>query len=298
MKIFFVAPGKVGQALGALWLKTPSPGHEGVGLWSRSEESAKKAASFLRVPAFWGEPLPEAIRRADLVLLTSPERSIEPLARALAPLLAPRSLLVHTAGSLAPLEGLPEGVLSGSLHPLQSVADPKEGLRLLPGSYFAVSGEEEVLSILTALVQEIGGVPVRVGSKLHYHLGAVLASNTLYPLFDAAVSLLEKAGVEEGLARQMLLPLVRGSVENIARLGPVRGMTGPVARADAQTIASHLAALGGDPEIRAIYRVLQRRALRLAKAAGADPEGLRAIEALLAQEEAASEEGGPKERDS
>jgi predicted short-subunit dehydrogenase-like oxidoreductase (DUF2520 family) len=63
-------------------------------------------------------------------------------------------------------------------------------------------------------------------------------------------------------------------------------LTGPIARGDAATVARHLAALASDPalnEIAAVYRLLGRRALALARAQGrADAAALAAIAALLA----------------
>lgn len=282
MKIYFAAAGRVGQALGKLLLAS---GHEGVGLWSRSEETARAASTFLGLQGGFGALPTEALARAEVVLLSPPERAVEPLARAIAPQLRRGALVLHTAGSLPPVEGLPEGISSGVMHPLQSIATPEAGLRSLPGAYFAISGDEVARRIAARLVEDIGGTPVRVESQLFYHLGAVLASNTLYPLFDAALRLMARAGIPEEQARSMLLPLVRGSVENLARLSPAQGMTGPIARADAGTVSRHLEALEDEPEIRAIYLALGRRAVELARSAGAEERGLDAIDALLAEHE-------------
>ena len=67
-KFFIVAPGKVGQAIGKILIQQ---GHTCLGVWSRREEGALRAASFLQAPAHWGQPFPESLREADVVLLTS-----------------------------------------------------------------------------------------------------------------------------------------------------------------------------------------------------------------------------------
>jgi predicted short-subunit dehydrogenase-like oxidoreductase (DUF2520 family) len=60
-------------------------------------------------------------------------------------------------------------------------------------------------------------------------------------------------------------------------------LTGPIRRGDTGTVARHLAALANDPALAELYRVLGRRALGLAQAAGAAaPEDLAAIQTLLA----------------
>jgi predicted short-subunit dehydrogenase-like oxidoreductase (DUF2520 family) len=167
-----------------------------------------------------------------------------------------------------------------------SIAAPEAGARALAGAYFAVSGDDRARDAAEALARDVGGLPVRVADKRYYHLAATLASNLLYPLFDAGAAMMRRAGVAPELADKMLLPLVRGSVENLAALGAARGMTGAVARGDAPTVARHLEALSGSPEILAIYVALQRRALELAREAGGKERDLAALAALLYGDEA------------
>jgi predicted short-subunit dehydrogenase-like oxidoreductase (DUF2520 family) len=277
-KFFIIAPGKVGQALGRLLIQQ---GHTCLGVWSRREEGAQRAATFLPASAFWGQPFPSLLREAELVLLTSSERVILSLGHALSPLLESGAILLHTAGSLPPVSLEDPLLHSGSLHPLQSIASAEAGVAAIPGSFMAISGDGVALSVARRLAQDLGGRPVQITDPILYHLGAVMASNTLYPLFAAACVLFEQAGVSRELAPQMLLPLMRGSVENIARLGPAKGMTGPIARADAETVSRHLKALQDDPELRELYVLLGRRALVLAEEAGAEARGLQAIATLF-----------------
>jgi predicted short-subunit dehydrogenase-like oxidoreductase (DUF2520 family) len=277
-KFFVVSPGKVGQALGKLLIQK---GHTCLGVWARREESAAQASTFLQTQAFWGQPFPDVLSQASLVLLTPPERVISSLGKAIAPLLQNEATLLHTAGSLPPVTLENTLIHSGALHPLQSIASAEAGVSKIPGSFMAISGDEVALSVARQLALELGGEPVQIKDPVLYHLGAVMASNTLYPLFSAACSLLERAGVSSELASKMLLPLVRGSVENIAKLGPSRGMTGPIARSDAETVARHLRALQDDPEMRELYVLLGRRALVLAEEAGAEARGLQSIATLF-----------------
>jgi predicted short-subunit dehydrogenase-like oxidoreductase (DUF2520 family) len=77
--------------------------------------------------------------------------------------------------------------------------------------------------------------PVEVADqdRAAYHAAASIASNFLVTLEAAAERLAATAGVE----RDLLVPLVRASVENWATLGPLRALTGPVARGDDATVA-------------------------------------------------------------
>jgi predicted short-subunit dehydrogenase-like oxidoreductase (DUF2520 family) len=67
-----------------------------------------------------------------------------------------------------------------------------------------------------------------------------MASNFLITLEAAAERLLTTAA---GTDRELLVPLVRASVDNWAALGPERALTGPAARGDETTIARQRAAV-------------------------------------------------------
>jgi predicted short-subunit dehydrogenase-like oxidoreductase (DUF2520 family) len=60
-----------------------------------------------------------------------------------------------------------------------------------------------------------------------------------------------------GVDRALLVPLVRASVENWARLGPERSLTGPVTRGDEQTIARQRSTVQERaPELLALFDAL------------------------------------------
>jgi predicted short-subunit dehydrogenase-like oxidoreductase (DUF2520 family) len=79
-----------------------------------------------------------------------------------------------------------------------------------------------------------------------------------------------QAGVPEDEALQAILPLARGSLENLDRLGPIRALTGPVSRGDVETVRLHLRTL--EPRERALYASLGLEILRLAEEGGLDEE--------------------------
>ena len=77
----------------------------------------------------------------------------------------------------------------------------------------------------------------------------------------------------------LYLPLFRGAVENLADLGPVGALTGPVRRGDTATIEAHLAVLAG--EDRRVYLELARAALALARRAGLPEPDAARVQAVL-----------------
>jgi len=85
----------------------------------------------------------------------------------------------------------------------------------------------------------------------------------------------------------LYVPLLRGVSTNLSGGDPAGALTGPIMRGDVDTVVAHLAQLA--PAERALYRVLGRFALELARSKGldqaaaaglaralADPEGLEA----------------------
>jgi len=65
---------------------------------------------------------------------------------------------------------------------------------------------------------------------------------------------------------ETLIPLLRATVENVARLGPDQALTGPIVRGDAGTVAAHLRAL--PPHQLEMYVANARRTLARAVASG------------------------------
>jgi predicted short-subunit dehydrogenase-like oxidoreductase (DUF2520 family) len=116
----------------------------------------------------------------------------------------------------------------------------------------------------------LGGRPLALhGDRAVYHLSAAIASNYLVTLLDLAAGLWGELGLskEEGL--RALLPLVRGTVENLDRVGLPAALTGPIARGDVGTIERHLAVLDRvAPEARTMYKELARRTIPIALAKG------------------------------
>jgi len=191
---------------------------------------------------------------------------------------------LHLSGALstdvlAPLHGA--GYAVGSLHPMQTVADPWQSSDRLTGITFAVAGEPVAQRAALRLVNALHGRSIVVPSALRplYHAAAVMASNSLVGVLNAAARLLEQAGVPPDETLPALLPLVRGTLDNLEHLGVPAALTGPVARGDADTVRLHLARLS--PDDRALYCALGREVLRLAGSAGLDDQKANEIADLL-----------------
>jgi predicted short-subunit dehydrogenase-like oxidoreductase (DUF2520 family) len=231
---------------------------------------------------------PGDTRTAPLVLLATPDDAIGAAAAELARdrAVGPGQVVLHLSGLLdrLALHALAaSGAALGSFHPLQSIADPRTARDRLRGAFAGVEGDEAAVQAGEWLAARLDMIAVRLapGGKAAYHAGAVIASNYLVVLASLAEQLARSAGVPEPEARALYLPLMEGTVANLAGLGPAAALTGPIRRGDEATVRRHLALLY--PPEAGLYRELGRVALRLAREAGLGEPAAAAVERALAE---------------
>ena len=234
-----------------------------------------------------GDEPPPWIAQLAVIILAVPDDAIRPLAGVLADAgtIGSQQVVLHLSGvhgqeALGPLVGSRAAL--GSLHPLQTISDPERAAERLKGAWAAVEGMPRAVEAAERLAQDVGLRPFRIASqaKPMYHAGAVFASNYFVVVEAVAQRLLRHAGLTDAEAWQALRPLVEGTLENLARLGPLGALTGPVARGDEATIRRHVEALTQDDA--ALYRVLWRAALELAQKRGMDEATATRVAAALA----------------
>ncbi|WP_241004383.1 DUF2520 domain-containing protein [Conexibacter sp. SYSU D00693] len=171
---------------------------------------------------------------ADVVLLAVPDGAIADAAACVAPR---EGLLVGHCSGATTLEPL-AGHEAFSLHPLMTVTGPES---VLAGAGCAVAGAtDRARRTALALGQALSMRPVTVadGDRAAYHAAASIASNFLVALEDLA----ERLATTTGTSREVLVPLVRATVDGWAAKG-ADALTGPIARGDAATVARQRAAV-------------------------------------------------------
>jgi predicted short-subunit dehydrogenase-like oxidoreductase (DUF2520 family) len=219
-----------------------------------------------------------------LVILSVRDDSIDAVARDFARRDVTGIRFAHSSGAsglraLLPLQQA--GAETGVFHILQSLP-PEHGEDRIAGSYAAIAGPPALARELHALAEHIGVNPVELREEQWpaYHAAAVLASNALLGLIDSGRAILSGAGIEAHAAEAMLLPLVRGTLENAREFGLADALTGPVVRGDAGTIKRHLDVLSGPDRQR--YIAAMKAVLALTRRSGRTPEAaLNEIEQLL-----------------
>lgn len=280
-----VSAGRVGSAFGAALDRC---GHVVFAVSAVSDASRRRAAA--RLPEAAVLPVAEVAARSELLILAVPDAELPALVAGLAATRAvrPGTIVAHTSGAngiavLAPLAEI--GAAPLAIHPAMTFTGHDEDVSRLANSCFGITAADETgYAIAQALVIEIGGEPVRVPEQQRalYHAALAHGSNHLVTLVaDAATALRSALSGNElwgqelagspgtGLAERMLAPLLSAALDNALRRGQA-ALTGPVARGDAEAVATHLSALRTiDTALAEGYRAMS---LRTAQRTGASPE--------------------------
>jgi predicted short-subunit dehydrogenase-like oxidoreductase (DUF2520 family) len=279
-KIAIVGAGRVGTGLA---LSLARSGQKVVAVASRDTASARALARRLR-GARAASPQ-EAADRAELVFLTVSDDAIAAVASGIRWRAGAACVHCSGAGDLDLLAGAAaQGARVGGFHPLRMFGERGNSFDMR-GCAVAIAGAAPLARELERLARAVGAHPLRVpdGSRALYHIGANFSGAFVVALIAETIALWTKLGIPEGDALRALLPLLRGSVDNVEKLGLAGALGSVVARGDVGTIRRHLAALAASaPESLDLYRLLSRRTIPVALAKGTlKPETAREIEALL-----------------
>jgi predicted short-subunit dehydrogenase-like oxidoreductase (DUF2520 family) len=282
LTIGVIGAGRVGAVLGAALARA---GHQVIAASAVSEDSVARARRLLP-SAVLMQP-DEVLAASGLVLLTVPDDVLPGLVAGLAATGAPMEgrLLAHASGRygtgvLTPATRL--GALPMALHPVMTFTGRPDDLDRLAGICFGVTAPDSLRAAAEALVIEMGGEPVFIDEARRglYHAALASGANHLVTLVVQAADLLRAAGVTE--PARMLTPLLAAALDNALLLGDA-GLTGPVARGDADTVAEHIEALRDvSPEALRAYVALARLTADRALAARmlAAPDAQRLLDVL------------------
>lgn len=265
--IALVGPGRAGMAV-AVALR--ARGRRVVAVAGRAPDAPSTRAGADRLGARIAD-VADVGAAADLLVLATPDAAVPDVAALAVAALPPGALVVHLAGSLGvgafdAAAARRADVRFGALHPLVSLPSAELGAARLAGAWCAIAGDPDVIELAT----ELGMSPFAVddATRPAYHAAAAVAANHLVALLGQV----ERLARATGVPFEAFLPLVRSAVDNVAALGPLAALTGPVARGDVGTVAAHLRALPADE--RCGYRALAAEALRLAGRADGELEEL------------------------
>ena len=267
-RIGFIGAGTVGTALA---VRLSGKGYPVAAASSRTRASAQRLAE--AVPGCKAyDSAQEVVDNSQIVFITTPDDAISGVVAELQWHRGQGVLHCSGADSSQTLEPAKSfGAYVGGFHPLQTFASVNHAIENIPGSTFAIEAEEPLLSTLQKLAADLGGEWVRLsaGDKVLYHTAAVIACNYLVTLVKLATDLWQNFGASPQQATKALLPLLRGTLNNIDNVGIPDCLTGPIARGDSGTVAKHIVALEQSaPGILTTYRELGLQTIPIALAKG------------------------------
>jgi len=275
MNVFFVGCGRVATAL-ALIHQSHQQFVTGAAARNPASPDAHQFHALTNVPVYQLDArelsldLHAAIDGSDFIIISVPDQAVTRVAQTLADadIYLHGKTVAHTSGvltsaALCPLNTTGAHLLS--LHPLQTIAHPVQGCRLLQNAVITLEGPIEATKLAQSWIRSWGGQSriIQAEDKARYHAAAVLASNAVVALMSVIAQIAPFDG-----ALEAYLPLLRGAVENLEMMGLPNALTGPVERGDLETVTTHLRALQDNPTALRIYQTLGQATVTLARTKG------------------------------
>lgn len=246
MKVVYIGAGNLATRLS---LAMQQAGMTVAQVYSHTEASALRLSE--RLGCRHTTDLEEVIADADLYIFSLKDAVLQDVIARFKPV---DGLCVHTAGSM-PMQVF-EGYAKhyGVLYPLQTFSKEREvDFRPIP-LFLEVNSDankdfmQSVASRLSDNVRFLSSDKRRT-----LHLAAVFACNFTNHIYTLAGRLLE----EEGIEREVLLPLTDETAAKVHTMTPQEAQTGPAIRYDQNVINKHLAMLA-DTDIRTIYQLISQ----------------------------------------
>ncbi len=264
MRIGFIGAGKVGFTLGRYFSERNMYVS---GYFSRNPESAKEAANF--TASSYYEDIEDLVANSDIIFITVPDGTISTIWEHLKTLSEiGNKIICHCSGALSSAvfsESNQVGAFGYSIHPMYAVNDKLTSYQEISKAFFTIEGDEKYLGYFKELFESWGHdvQVIDAECKIKYHSAAVFASNYVVALMGVAQKLLVECGFDEKLAKKALSPIAINNVGNIAKVGVVDALTGPVERCDVGTISKHISELDG--EMKMTYIVLAKQLIDIAQ---------------------------------
>jgi predicted short-subunit dehydrogenase-like oxidoreductase (DUF2520 family) len=217
---------------------------------NRTAESGQSLASSLDA-AFTGSTI-GIIPDADLYLIAVTDDAIGKIAET-GCFRQNKGLIVHTAGSVNIDIFSGKAINYGVLYPLQTFT------RKRPVSFAEIpllieANNRENFALIQELANELSDNIIHAdsGQRMYTHLAAVMASNFTNHLFALSAKLLN----DHHLPFDLLIPLMKETIDKAISMSPEDAQTGPAIRGNRAIIEKHMALLELYPEIKKIYSIL------------------------------------------
>ncbi len=267
MKIGFIGAGKAGCSLGKYFASRSSQADVRItGYYSIISEETRWVAQFTASDCF--QTAEEVIAASDTIVISTPDGAVKKVWEALNKENVKGRIFCHLSGSLSSdvFSGIEElGGYPISIHPLFAFSDRESVYQQLNQVSFTLEGHPYAVAQWKDTLSALGNASLVIDKavKPKYHAAASILSNHVIAVLGAGYRLLEECGFSGEEARSFTSVLVRDNVEHVIREGCVKALTGPIERADEDSVKKHLSVLNTGQ--REIYQACGRQLLAMAR---------------------------------
>jgi predicted short-subunit dehydrogenase-like oxidoreductase (DUF2520 family) len=262
--ITLVGPGNLGRVLG---LALHAAGYRIDEIVSRDlPDSRKRARALARQVGAPAATYADAQLASEIIWFCVSDDAIAPTAAALVKRVSWKGkIALHSSGARSSRELEPlarRGAAVGSLHPMQTFV--RASRATLAGVSFAAEGDPAAIRVGRRIAPDLGGsvFTIRPEAKVLYHAIGSFCSPMIIATLATAERIARAAGIPPAAAKRIMHPILRQTIANYLAKGAAAAFSGPINRADVNTIRKHLEALRDVPGTREIYLALARSALR------------------------------------
>jgi predicted short-subunit dehydrogenase-like oxidoreductase (DUF2520 family) len=250
--ICIIGAGRVGTTIAYVLANKKLPDLKIRSVSSRSNKSierAKKILGDLGEDIYFTLDNISAIKNCNCILICTPDDVIAKVSNQISDKVSENlncMVVMHLSGSksLKVLESVEKkGIFTASIHPLKSFASIESAIKTIKGTVFGVTySNNPAKERAVYIVRKLDGAVVDVddNKKPLYHAAACVASNYLVSLINYAVMVHKGIGIKPDDSLKGLLSLIKGTIDNIEKMGTKKSLTGPIARGDIGTIREHL----------------------------------------------------------
>ncbi len=235
-KVVIIGSGNVATHL----VPALAPNVDVVQIYSQTLTNAKILANTIGCTNYTNK-IGDIAHDADIYLFIVKDDIIAPLAAQLKGV-NPVALFLHTSGSVSADVFAALRANYGVLYPLQTFTKGVS-VNFADISIFIQGSNPESEQIITTLANHLTTKVYHADSELRrkLHIAAVFACNFANHMWCIADELMKG----EQLPFDVLLPLIRSSVDKIALIPPAQAQTGPAVRGDREIMDKHISMLKG-----------------------------------------------------
>jgi predicted short-subunit dehydrogenase-like oxidoreductase (DUF2520 family) len=211
------------------------------------------------------------IKKADIIFIAVQDSKIKSAANSLKIFDLKNKYIYHTSGSLTSdelQELVKKGAVTGSFHPVQTFESmAKKDEERFNDIYTALEGSSKSIKKAAEISKLLGSKTVILTkrNKVYHHMCCVIASNFMAALMHHIEVIgskkIRKNGFNNLSFFNIYKPLAEQTLDNIAKKGAVKSLTGPIERNDIYTVTKHLEST--DNELLPVYVLMGIETVKL-----------------------------------